>query len=515
MNFSPKHSFPTFHFYKEILFNSTVGIAVCDFSGQCLEVNDAMCQMVGGTKEQILALNFNSMNSWKQSGLLDVTLAVIKEKTKKNHDITITTSFGKTLAIDCHIIPFFVERQNYLLFIFNDITRRKQAEITLQDSLRELSIRNRIVETFLTISDDKMYEEVLNIVLEAMNSKFGTFAYLNEDGDRIVPSMTGEVWEQCKMPDKDIIFPRKEWGDVLWAKCIREKMSFSSNGPFKVPEGHVAIKRALAVPIIHKNEVIGNLMVGDKATDYDKRDKELLETIANHVAPILYARLQDEKYKKYRNQAEKRLKLKEMLLNRSQEIAHIGSWHLDLGKNILTWSAEECRIFGKDPDDYIQSYESFIDAVHPEDRAMVDKTYTDAIKNKYPYECIHRVMDKDGNIRIVLEKSEDIVSESGEVVQSFGFTQDITKQKQQEKEREGIINNLTKSLEEIKILRGILPICSYCKKIRNDEGYYEQIENYIHKHSGVDFSHTICPNCMKKHYPEDYEALVQEIKNNN
>ena len=59
-----------------------------------------------------------------------------------------------------------------------------------------------------------------------------------------------------------------------------------------------------------------------------------------------------------------------------------------------------------------------------------------------------------------------------------------------------------KAEEEIKTLIGILPICSFCKNIRNDEGYYQQIEEYIHEHSGVDFSHTVCPDCMKKHYPE-------------
>lgn len=67
---------------------------------------------------------------------------------------------------------------------------------------------------------------------------------------------------------------------------------------------------------------------------------------------------------------------------------------------------------------------------------------------------------------------------------------------------------LQKALSEIKVLRGILPICSFCKNIRNDEGYYEQIEGYIHKHSGVDFSHTICPPCVKKHYPKEYDKLI-------
>ncbi len=63
---------------------------------------------------------------------------------------------------------------------------------------------------------------------------------------------------------------------------------------------------------------------------------------------------------------------------------------------------------------------------------------------------------------------------------------------------------LSLAISEIKTLQGILPICSYCKQIRNDKGYYEQIEEYIRKNSDVNFSHTVCPDCAKKYYP-DYE----------
>ena len=78
-------------------------------------------------------------------------------------------------------------------------------------------------------------------------------------------------------------------------------------------------------------------------------------------------------------------------------------------------------------------------------------------------------------------------------------------------ELEGKNKALQGALDEIKILRGILPICSFCKNIRNDEGYYERIEAYIHKHSGVDFSHTICPECMEKHYPEEHALITDDL----
>lgn len=67
-------------------------------------------------------------------------------------------------------------------------------------------------------------------------------------------------------------------------------------------------------------------------------------------------------------------------------------------------------------------------------------------------------------------------------------------------------DKLQKALSEIKTLRGFLPICSYCKKIRDDKGYWNQIESYIHKHSDAEFSHSICPKCAKKYYPEFYKG---------
>jgi len=64
---------------------------------------------------------------------------------------------------------------------------------------------------------------------------------------------------------------------------------------------------------------------------------------------------------------------------------------------------------------------------------------------------------------------------------------------------------LLKALEEIEVLRGIIPICSYCKQIRDDQGSWNKLEEYIQNHSGAEFSHGICPECLKKHHPEFYE----------
>jgi DNA repair exonuclease SbcCD ATPase subunit len=78
---------------------------------------------------------------------------------------------------------------------------------------------------------------------------------------------------------------------------------------------------------------------------------------------------------------------------------------------------------------------------------------------------------------------------------------DITERKLAQEQRSKLITKLQKALSEVKTLRGFLPICANCKDIRNDKGYWEKIETYIHDRSDAEFSHSLCPVCAKKLYP--------------
>ena len=81
----------------------------------------------------------------------------------------------------------------------------------------------------------------------------------------------------------------------------------------------------------------------------------------------------------------------------------------------------------------------------------------------------------------------------------------ISKRNQAEKEREKLIAELQDAATKIKTLSGLLPICSNCKKIRDDKGYWKQIESYIRDHSEAEFTHSMCPICAKKFYPEFFQ----------
>ncbi|MGO9016206.1 MAG: response regulator [Dissulfurispiraceae bacterium] len=79
--------------------------------------------------------------------------------------------------------------------------------------------------------------------------------------------------------------------------------------------------------------------------------------------------------------------------------------------------------------------------------------------------------------------------------------------KQLENEKEHLIRELQESLAKVKRLSGLLPICASCKKIRDDKGYWNQVETYLSEHSDAKFSHGICPECGKKLYPEFYDKV--------
>jgi PAS domain S-box-containing protein len=114
------------------------------------------------------------------------------------------------------------------------------------------------------------------------------------------------------------------------------------------------------------------------------------------------------------------------------------------------------------------------------------------------FETRHR--RKDGTL-IHVELSNNGAEYRGQKL-IFCVCRDITERKRAIKEREKLIKELQSALAEVTALRGILPICTFCKKIRDDKGYWEKVDIYIHKHSQADFSHSICPECVRKHYPD-------------
>lgn len=111
---------------------------------------------------------------------------------------------------------------------------------------------------------------------------------------------------------------------------------------------------------------------------------------------------------------------------------------------------------------------------------------------------------RDGGQPTLLWNSLSLQEPDGEVLGVVISGQDISGRIQAEQEREALIKELSQALAEIKTLGGLLPICSNCKKIRNDQGYWQKLEHYISSHSDATFSHGLCPDCVRALYPDLY-----------
>ena len=194
--------------------------------------------------------------------------------------------------------------------------------------------------------------------------------------------------------------------------------------------------KSIALPItrLHKaTEIIagGNL---EYKVGTDEKDEigQLSRAFDEMTIKLKNSRAMLEDEITERKKAEEELRKSEKSLAEAQRIAHLGSWELDLVKNELTWSDEVYRIFGLRPQEFGATYEAFLDIVHPEDRPVVDKAYTDSVKDKFPYEIVHRIVKPDGQIKFVHEKCEQLFDEAGAVVRSIGTAQDITERKMAE-----------------------------------------------------------------------------------
>ena len=97
-------------------------------------------------------------------------------------------------------------------------------------------------------------------------------------------------------------------------------------------------------------------------------------------------------------------------------------------------------------------------------------------------------------------RAAKLYDSKGKVVDAIESVRDITAIKRAEIEREQLITELQEALGNVKTLSRLLPICSSCRKVRDDEGYWNQIESYIKKNTEIDFSHGLCPECAEKLY---------------
>lgn len=167
---------------------------------------------------------------------------------------------------------------------------------------------------------------------------------------------------------------------------------------------------------------------------------------------------------------------------------------------ITTWNAGARQLFGYTEAEAVGS-PVFI--IIPESLRAATQEILENLRGGKLIEHFETVrVRKDGVAVDVYLTISPIKNAEGQLMGASSIAYDITERKRIEDERTKMIQQLNETLSKVRTLSGLLPICASCKKIRDDHGYWQKLETFVHEHSNAEFSHSICPDCMEKLYPD-------------
>ncbi|HSB01532.1 MAG TPA: PAS domain S-box protein [Anaerolineales bacterium] len=320
-----------------------------------------------------------------------------------------------------------------LAFLYSkDITLHRHAE----GAVRQLS---RIVEQ----TEDTVVVTNCEGVIEYVNPAFERLTgYTKEEALGKRPSV-------IKSGLHDAEFYRNMWNTILAGEVFQSEIANRRKN------GELYYEVKTITPLRDAQGKITHFVATGKDITEHKHDEEKLLKAYDELELRVQERTEDlrianselEGEINVRQQAEDALRQSEQRLSRAQEIAHLGSWELDLENNQLNWSDEVYRIFGLQPQEFGATYEAFLAAVHPDDRAAVDGAYSGSIREGQDrYEIEHRIVRRpNGEVRIVHEKCEHTRNENGQVIRSVGMVHDVTERRQAQ-ERLYQLNRTLKAL---------------------------------------------------------------------
>ncbi|MFH1153112.1 MAG: PAS domain-containing protein, partial [Pseudomonadota bacterium] len=185
----------------------------------------------------------------------------------------------------------------------------------------------------------------------------------------------------------------------------------------------------------------------------------------------------------------------------AMEAINDGLWDYNLKTGETYFSPSYYTMLGFEPGELPASRDTWKQILHPEDREKAIRTIDESVKADRPFRVEFRLRTKSGQYRWILGRGSVVVrDENGVPLRRLGTNTDITDLKEAQFEKENLIQELQALMDKMNALKGLLPICSSCKRIRDDQGCWNNLEKYVTQHSTASFSHGMCPECMDRMY---------------
>lgn len=303
-----------------------------------------------------------------------------------------------------------------------NISTRKQTEKTIQEKMHHLDVIGRISQLCLKTNLDDMLGSVLEEMLVIFDCDRAWFLCpCDPDADywRIPLERTKPDWPGVLATGKEVPMTA-DTADVFRAalqdkNTVKYDSASAHNLPAVAQQFSVQAQLTIALHVKSGKPWLLGIHHCAKEHLFSTEEQQIFYDIGQRMTDALSSLLSSAELSK-----------SEARLAEAQRIAKVGSWELDLINNQVTWSDEVYRIFGLQVDEFGASYEAFLERVHPDDRDLVNTEYTESVKNKKPYNFVHRLLLKDGTLKYVNAKCITEYDTDDKPLRSFGTTQDIT-----------------------------------------------------------------------------------------
>ena len=258
------------------------------------------------------------------------------------------------------------------------------------------------------------------------------------------------------------------------------------------PPGHAPLRSFLTVPVFHLERIVAVVGVANKPTAYEQEDVNQLTLLMDAVWRIVE-----------HQRIEAALEAGERKYRTIYDSAIDAIFIVRMDGSFIDVNRTSHERLGYTRAEMLAMHLSELDTPEFAERVGARIGLLQQ-QGHLTFESAHR--RKDGSVMPVEINSRIVEYDGGKVIVSV--VRDITERKLAEREREKLIADLQKALAEIKTLQGILPICSSCKKIRDDSGAWQQMEVYIRDRTNAEFSHGLCADCAKRLYPEIMKKIT-------
>ncbi len=307
------------NFYS-IFKNSTVGLYQSEVDGNIISANPALIKMLGYTSLDDLKTRDLDKEGYLDKGKRNEFFKLLNEKGElSGFQAEWLRKDGSIVHVleNASLIHDRKGKPIYFIGSVSDVTEIRNAEKEQDRYRKMLEVRNRLSNAFILGSSERVLSDVLQVLRIESNSEYGFFGHINDNGDLVSESMTWDIWDECKMVNKSITFPRDTWGGI-WGEALISGEPVLKNDGLSLPKGHVQLQNALAVPIKFKGEIIGEIVLGDKQGGFNEDDVTFLIEKCQYIAPLLQSMLSDKQYQqeiiKAKEKAEESDRLKSAFL---------------------------------------------------------------------------------------------------------------------------------------------------------------------------------------------------------